>query len=125
MIKFIMNMNNSRTHPNLGADRWGPQLCPMGKSLAGSGRQFGATILQVGPATPSTDGVTQSQISVKTDLWANKCLGTPVIDPVIPCPPYESAVSLKPNEPCDPPNSIYNMIWRRRFFSISPHPRRG
>jgi hypothetical protein len=22
MIKFIMNMNNSRTHPNLGADGW-------------------------------------------------------------------------------------------------------
>jgi hypothetical protein len=65
MIKFIMNMNNSRTHPNLGADRWGPQIYPMGKSLAGSGRQFGATILQVGPATLSTDGVTQSQISVR------------------------------------------------------------
>jgi hypothetical protein len=27
---------------------------------------------------------------------------------------------LKPNVPWDPPNSI-NMIWRRRFFSISPH----
>jgi hypothetical protein len=48
MIKFIMNMNNSRTHLNLGADRWGPQLYPMGKSPAGSGRQFGATILPTG-----------------------------------------------------------------------------
>jgi hypothetical protein len=48
IIKLIRTMNNSRTHPNLGADRWGPQLCLMGKSVAGSGRQFGATILPTG-----------------------------------------------------------------------------
>jgi hypothetical protein len=41
-------MNNSSMHPNLGADRWGPQLCPMGKSLAGLGWQFGATVLPTG-----------------------------------------------------------------------------
>jgi hypothetical protein len=59
-------MNNSRTHPNLGADRWGPHLFPMGKSLTVQADSLEQqSYLQVGPATLSTDGVTQSQISVK------------------------------------------------------------
>jgi hypothetical protein len=33
IIKLIRIMNNSITHPNLGADRWGPQLCDSVSSL--------------------------------------------------------------------------------------------
>jgi hypothetical protein len=66
MIKFIMNMNNSRTHPNLGADRWGPHSVQWGNlSRVQADSLAQQSYRQVGPATLSTDGVTQSQISVK------------------------------------------------------------
>jgi hypothetical protein len=32
-IKLIRSMKNSRTHHNLGADRWDPQLCVYVSSL--------------------------------------------------------------------------------------------
>jgi hypothetical protein len=33
IIKLIRSMNNSRTHHNLGADRWDPQLCDSVSSI--------------------------------------------------------------------------------------------
>jgi hypothetical protein len=59
-------MNNSRTYPNLGADRWCPNFVQWGNlSRVHADSLEQQSYLQVGPATLSTDGVTQSQISVK------------------------------------------------------------
>jgi hypothetical protein len=65
IIKLIRTMNNSRTHPNLGTNRWGPQLFPMDLSRVQAESFEQQSYLQVGPATLSTDGVTQSQIFVR------------------------------------------------------------
>jgi hypothetical protein len=88
IIKLIRTMNNSRTHPNLGADRWGPQLCRMGKSLAGLGRQFGATILPTGGTRNSIHKWGhQSQISIKDWIVGQEVAGSTRHWPLLIAPP--------------------------------------
>jgi hypothetical protein len=44
-IKLIRSMKNSRTHHNLGADKWDPQLC----------RQVGPPTLALVPPSPHAE----------------------------------------------------------------------